>query len=665
MENNKIGILDPDGINNNPFTNKPYSDNYKQLAKKWKELPAYTNPEKTIQNIIENQVILIVSGTGSGKTVLMPKFVMHTFNYKGKIAITLPKQTTAKEAAIYSANTLDVELGQQVGYKYRGSDKNAYNNNTNMLYATDGTIVAQLMKDPDLKEYNAVIIDEAHERKVQIDFLIYLLKQVVMKRNDFKLIIMSATIDHLIFYNYFIGTKYIHMNISGKTNYPVRPIFLDKPINKHEYMKAGIEKIKEILRVEKEGDIIFFVTSINEAFMVCNEIPQTDFCVEVYSGMDKHKQELAISKDLYKTELGKKRKIIVATNVAESSLTIDGIKFVIDAGYQYINYFDPDRESDVLEKVLISQASAKQRRGRTGRTSIGICYHLYTQREYEGMNKFNLPEIKTANIYGECLHLLNFPLIQTIPNLKKVLTEFIEPPSEKYINYAIDLLLKLKLVEKDVITPLGKIISNMTIDPMQGLAIYHGYQLNCAKEIMMIVALMETSKNKISELFNAPNKNSPKYLKFLKIKEALGKKSGDHMTFLHLMHKYHKLSKKNEKELNTWLYENHLKKHIFEKSYKYYKKMKNQVLEILKNANLVNIENSTKYKQKDKVLGSFMGGYYTNTQTKKNISKDSWLKNKKNVIYAKLFTNNNQTEMQICSNITKSAKEIYNIIKIQ
>jgi pre-mRNA-splicing factor ATP-dependent RNA helicase DHX15/PRP43 len=191
---NKIGILDPEGKNKNPLNDEEYGDEYKQIAKIWSKFSAYKIRETVLDTIENNQVTLIISGTGSGKTVLLPKYLLHVLDYKGKIGITLPKQIIAKSAAEFAAKTLDVKLGKQVGYQYKGSESSGKSKDTQLLYATDGTIVARLLNDPELREFDGIIIDEAHERKVQIDFLLYLLKKTVQIRPEFKLIIMSATI---------------------------------------------------------------------------------------------------------------------------------------------------------------------------------------------------------------------------------------------------------------------------------------------------------------------------------------------------------------------------------------------------------------------------------------------------------------------------------------
>ena len=271
----KIGILDPDGINLNPLTNKIYSDIYKEQSSKWKLYPAYSDPEKTIDIIKKNQIILITSGTGSGKTVLMPKFCLHVLEYKGKIAITLPKQMIAKSAAEFAALTLDVDLGTFVGYQYRGSEKSAKSDKSNLLYVTDGTLVSRLIKDPLLTDFDIVIIDEAHERKVQIDFLLYLLRNVIMKRKEFKIVIMSATINIDIFKDYFASFKFKHLDIGGKTNYPITSIFLQNESDKNiEYKSKGLDIIKKIIRSDDitlpgAHDILFFITSISETTTIC------------------------------------------------------------------------------------------------------------------------------------------------------------------------------------------------------------------------------------------------------------------------------------------------------------------------------------------------------------------------------------------------------------
>ena len=189
-----IGIFDPQGKNPNPFNNKPYSDTYKNLAKFWSNLPAYKMAKDVVETINKNDVILIISSTGSGKSVLIPKYCIHVNNYSGLIIMTLPKKLITKATADFAAKTLDVELGEYVGYQYRG--ETAKSKDTKLLYSTDGSIVAMLKSDATIKEVDILIIDEAHERKVQIDLLLYLVKNAIKLRKErnmkpLKLVIMS------------------------------------------------------------------------------------------------------------------------------------------------------------------------------------------------------------------------------------------------------------------------------------------------------------------------------------------------------------------------------------------------------------------------------------------------------------------------------------------
>jgi HrpA-like RNA helicase len=561
----KIGILDPAGHQPNPLTGQAYSDTYKNLGKIWSQYPAYLKAEEIIKDIATNQVLLVISGTGSGKTVLVPKFTLHVLNYDEKIAITLPKQNSAESAAEFSAKTLDVQLGKEVGFKYKGSDKRMLSDSTKLLYATDGTVVAQLMKDPSLSDYSAVIIDEAHERKIQIDFLLYLLRNTLKLRPEFKLIIMSATINKELFTNYFEDFKFKAIELGGVTNYPITSIFLEKPITNKEYMKYGLEIIKKIEATNSSSpanssnpeDILFFVTSANETRQTCDQINDNNklgYCTELYAGLSQDKQKLALDKDSYKIISNKHRKIVTATNVAESSLTIDGIKYVIDSGYELLSSYDPILNARILEKKFVSQAQVIQRKGRAGRTSPGLCYHLYTKEEFDNkMKDFPEPAIRTSNLYDECIRLLHQPYIRTVDNLRDILNGFIEPPKTRFVNSALSLLTRLDLIEDDKISRLGDLVADLNIDPMQGLALILGYKLRCAKELCALFAILETTKNTIGDLFKKPGQkaNAKEVSQYENARKRLVHEYGDHMTLLKIFQKYrdHKQANKPSQDL--------------------------------------------------------------------------------------------------------------------
>jgi HrpA-like RNA helicase len=556
-----IGILDPEGKNNNPLNNKQYSETYKDLAKKWSNFPAYKIRNEVIDAITNSDVILCIASTGSGKTVLVPKFALHSLNYKGKIAITLPKQIIAKSAAEFSAKTLDIELGKQVGYQYKNAPKESHCRDTKLLYATDGTIVARLMNDITLKDFDMVIIDEAHERKVQIDFIMYLLRQTLRIRKNFKVIIMSATINSNLFREYFSEFKFQEINIEGERLYPIKSIFSKSEMEYKQMLEFGLNIVKE-LSGEKmsalNGDILFFITSSNEAMDICkkkNNMKDRNklLCVEVFAGMDDKKQDLAQSNKIYKDN-GYTKKLVVATNVAESSLTIDGIKYVIDSGCELNSSYDPILHARLLDRVLISKAQVKQRMGRAGRTEPGTCFHLYTEKQYKDMKDFPEPDIKKVNLAYECLKLLNMNKDKDIKYLLDVLLDFIEPPPEKYIKSALNDLIDLELVVNNKISKLGELVVNIGADDIySSLAIIYGKLYGCGNDIINITSYISAAKSNMGEILAYPNEIMVSHIKdngkrkeelsklyklFNDKKNKLGSKYGDHISLLNIYNKY-------------------------------------------------------------------------------------------------------------------------------
>lgn len=714
-----IGILDIEGKNNNPLTGKPYSDKYKELAKFWSKLPVYSRAKEIINDIKENQVILIVAETGSGKSVLIPKFALHAYDYNAKIAMTLPKQIVTAAAGEFGAATLDVKLGEEVGYKYKGSDPNFISEKTRLLYATDGTIVAKLLNDPKLMEYDCIIVDELHERKVQIDFLIYLLRKTLRSRPEFKIILMSATINPEIFQNYYKEFKFKKIDVGGARSFPIESIFLKKDLEYKEVLEEAYKTLINILTYDDqtvEGvahDVLCFVTSSNEAFDMCKKLNSqierekagstckitcngNIYCIELFAGMSNEKQTLAQDKELYKKN-NYNRKVIFSTNVAESSLTVDGIKFVIDTGYELRSSYDPENKARKLDRKLTTQAQARQRMGRAGRTEAGTCYHMYTKDTFDNlMDKFPLPDIRKSDITGECLQLLENEHINNIENLTKTLTNFIEPPQEDYIRDSITTLIKLGLVENNVITNLGKLVNQIPYNNIFGsVAIVFGNIYNCGREVMKILSMIEASKGNMNDIFaikeqqtaDGETQQISRQLqdKFDRARNKFGDKSGDHISLLKIYEKFSEQRKKNKNngdKLKDWCYEHFLKMTTLQKAQKSFEKIKGQMYGILKekiDPKKYDIPYSEEINNLDlhsKVLICLLMGYRLNTAVRKDnsyntqILKDSnikinrfsflTLKDKqpKNVMYNELFISMGKSELGIVSKLSK------NIIKL-
>lgn len=434
-------FLDSKAKSANFLNDNKYSKEYKTLADFWSKLPLYENKDeikKFIKNFDENQIILIRSGTGSGKTVLIPKFVLKHLTTKSQdnklIAVTNPKILTTEDNANFSAKTLDVEIGKQVGYRYRGSSEKAFSSETKLVYCTDGILLSQISSgDILLKEYDVVIIDEVHERPVPIDLLIYYIRNIFDKRPNFKLILMSATVDSKIFKKYFSELKYVEQTISGKTYYPITSHWTNDFISDRNYLDKGIEKILKILETTKSGDILFFVSTAGEALNGCKKLKElcsnkykakgsvcdNYYCIEVYSKMTPARKELALSPTSTTN-----RKVLISTNLAESSITFPGIVYIVESGYEWTVYSDSYKWAAVMNKRFITKAQIDQRMGRAGRTQPGECYHLYSESKYKQISSYPDPNILTNDITDYLIGFIKYQktLINTIDLIEGLLT---------------------------------------------------------------------------------------------------------------------------------------------------------------------------------------------------------------------------------------------------
>lgn len=447
--NDKIGVLDPEGKHPNPLTGEPYSDEYKKLGKIWSTYPTYLKAKDILSSIANNQVTIVISQTGSGKSLLVPKLALHYFNYNARIAMTLPKRIITLSAATFNAKTLDVPLGKDIGYQYKGSPKEMANSSNKIIYMTDGILTMKFVNDPTLSEYNVIIIDEAHERRIQIDLILLFLKNLLLsgKRPDLRVIIMSATIDPDKHKQYMSGISTNVINIGGLPNHGITTHFLDNPTK--SYMTEGLKLIDGLIGKGIKRDILFFITSSNEALQACKTIrpkyPKV-YCIEVYADMDKNLKIYVESRDKF-LEIGNyEQRLIISTNVAESSLTIDGLKYVIDSGYELYSYFDPNYIGQVLEKRLISKAQALQRRGRVGRTEAGVCFTLLTEAQFNALEPYPAPDIIRQDITMDILKIMQLTDTKTFDSATIMLNQLMDPPTKDYVNVSYDLFKLYKII---------------------------------------------------------------------------------------------------------------------------------------------------------------------------------------------------------------------------
>ena len=551
---NKIGILDPTGSEPNPLTGEPYTQDYKDLAKVWSKLPGYTKAKQILESIAKNQLTITIMGTGTGKSVLVPKLALHYTNYKGKIGMTLPKKIITLSTAEFATKTLDVILGEHIGYVYKGSDKSMIGPLNKIVYMTDGVLIMKMVKDPNLSEYKVIIIDEAHERKVQIDLILLFLKNLLLsgKRPDLRVILMSATIDGSKYRDYFKGITSNIINVAGHPNHPIQTHFLSQPIK--NFRSAGLEIIEPIINQPIKKDMLFFITTGKEAIDTCKYIrPKypTVYCIEVYADMDEKLKVFAQDRDKF-LELGNyDQKLVMATNVAESSLTIDGLKYVIDSCHELYSYFDPDSNSQMFETKLISKAQALQRRGRVGRTEPGICYHLLTEQQFNALKPYGEPDILKQDITIETLKIIFQTENKNYTDGYNIIVQLMDIPKQSYIDYSYHLLKMYKILDaSDFLEPkiASDILQFSSLSLNQSLFLIFSYQMFCAKEASQILGMIEVLKNNINNLFFKADTLCESDCKKSASKSFLKKiadSKSDHLTYLNIFEEY-KLSPNRE-----------------------------------------------------------------------------------------------------------------------
>ena len=402
-----INIIKEEKINK--FTGQVYSDDYYKLLKKRMNLPVWSSKKQILDLVEKNRIVIIQGETGSGKTTQIPQFLLEA-GYYGGIVCTQPRRVAAMSIAKRVSQEMEVELGEQVGYTVRFDDKTSQN--TLIKYVTDGLLLKEATTDHTLKKYQIVIIDEAHERTLATDILFGFLKELMEKRKELKLIIMSATFDIEKFQNYFDAPLAI---IKGRT-FPVEIKYLAAPTD--DYVDCAIKKVIQIHKEEKPGDILLFLTGEEEIESACQQIregieelgDEVGYAnvVPIYSTLPPYLQEKIFEPPPETNPRGiKGRKIVVATNIAESSITIDGIVYVVDPGFTKQKVFNPRGKMESLLINIISKENADQRAGRAGRTKPGKCFRLYTEESYEKeLKKSSIPEILRSNITSVVLNLL-------------------------------------------------------------------------------------------------------------------------------------------------------------------------------------------------------------------------------------------------------------------
>lgn len=451
------------------------------------DLPVNGRRKEIKRAIEQNQVVIICGETGSGKTTQIPKICLELKRgVQGLIGHTQPRRIAARTVAARIAAELDSSIGQAVGYKVRFSGKVSADSYIKLM--TDGILLAETQGDPLLQAYDTLIVDEAHERSLNIDFLLGYIKQLLLKRQDLKLIVTSATIDAQRFSRHFNDAPIIE--VTGRM-YPVevlyRPIGVDED-EEEDGQRAIVNAVDELISTGP-GDILVFLPGEREIRETAETLRKHHFdrtrpgylgveILPLFSRLSFAEQERAF-------QTGNMRRIVLATNVAETSLTVPGIRYVIDTGLARINRYSYRNKVEQLLVEKISQASANQRAGRCGRLANGVCIRLYSELDYQGRAEFTDPEILRSSLAAVILRMQSLKIgdVENFP--------FLQPPSPRMIADGYQLLAELGAVDDNrQLTSIGWRLAKFPIDPKVARMILAAKQENCLHEILIIASAL-------------------------------------------------------------------------------------------------------------------------------------------------------------------------------
>ncbi|KAJ3255594.1 hypothetical protein HDU77_003596 [Chytriomyces hyalinus] len=522
----------------NLFNGRPFSQKYRDIMVKRRLLPVHKQRSEFLELVQNNQILILVGETGSGKTTQIPQFLLYDDMPQRsgmQIACTQPRRVAAMSVAKRVADELDVVLGEEVGYSIRFED--CTSSRTVLKYCTDGMLLREAMNDPLLSRYSGIILDEAHERTLQTDILMGLLKEVCRKRPDLRLIVMSATLDAGKFQSYFDDAPLLV--VPGRT-FPVDIFYTPEP--ERDYLEAAIRTVLQIHTCEDPGDILVFLTGEEEIEDACRKISgeinhlisaQPDHVgdlkvVPLYSTLPPQMQQKIFEDAPPPRKKGGPpgRKVVVSTNIAETSLTIDGIVYVIDPGFSKQKVYNPRIRVESLLVSPISKASAQQRAGRAGRTRPGKCFRLYTEKAFKNdLQEQTYPEILRCNLGSVVLQLKKLGIDDLVH------FDFMDAPAPETLMRALELLNFLGALNDDIeLTDIGVIMAEFPLDPQLAKALISSPSYKCSNEILTIVAMLS-----VPNAFIRPNDQRKQADE---AKAQFNHPDSDHLTLLNAYHEY-------------------------------------------------------------------------------------------------------------------------------
>lgn len=458
----------------------------KSIKEQREYLPVFGVRSELLSVVQENQIAVIVGETGSGKTTQLTQYLHEAgLTRFGMIGCTQPRRVAAMSVAKRVSEEMGCELGQEVGYTIRFEDETS--ESTLIKYMTDGILLRESLKDADLDAYSCIVMDEAHERSLNTDVLFGLLRGVAARRRDLKVVVTSATLNAERFSEFFGGVPIFR--IPGRT-FKVDTYFAKVP--PVDYVEAAVKQALTIHFSHPPGDILVFMTGQEDVEAVCGLMAERVAAVEdqgvapllllpMYSQLPADLQ----ARIFEAAERGT-RKCIVSTNIAETSLTVDGIRYVVDSGYSKLKVYNPKVGMDALQLTPESQANASQRSGRAGRTGPGYCFRLFTERQFVSeLLPTQVPEIQRTNLASVVLLLKSLG----VEDLRAF--DFMDPPPQDNIGNSMYQLWVLGALDNDgALTPLGRKMVEFPLDPSLAKMLLYAEQLGCTQEILLIVSLL-------------------------------------------------------------------------------------------------------------------------------------------------------------------------------
>ncbi|KAK3032066.1 hypothetical protein RJ639_036280 [Escallonia herrerae] len=496
------------------------------------DLPILQFEEKILETVEKNPVVVIIGETGSGKSTQLSQILhRHGYSKRGTIAVTQPRRVAAVSVSRRVAHELGVQLGSEVGYAIRFEDRTS--DLTKIKYLTDGVLLRESLSNPDLTQYSVIILDEAHERSLNTDILLGLMKRLVnskTRKSNLRVLITSATLDGEKVSKFFSDCPVL--NVPGKL-FPVEIVYRSENAPKSNYIDLCLKTAIDIHVRELEGDILIFMTGQDDIEKLVTQLEQRIQGLEEGSVMDAIVLPLhgslppELQVRVFSPPPPNCRRFIVATNVAETSLTVDGVVYVIDSGYVKQRQYNPASGMYSLDVVPISKVQANQRAGRAGRTRPGKCYRLYPSIVYNDFLDATVPEILRSSLAGSVLYLKSLDL----PDIDILKFDFLDSPSFESLEDALKQLYLIDAIDENgTITSVGRTMAELPLEPSLSRTLIEADKLGCLSQALTVAAMLSVE----TTLLPGRSKGSEKKRKQEPVDLPDGSGFGDHIQLLQI-----------------------------------------------------------------------------------------------------------------------------------